>query len=70
MPEVVTRKRLGRRTGGFRFKVSRWIYRNRPRVAVVVAFFIFVFIGIAFASVSILSTGGASTDVEAPPVPS
>lgn len=65
VPEVVTRKRLGRRTGGVRFKLHRWFYRNRPQVAVFVAFVIFVLAGILFAGFSIKSTGHRPADVEA-----
>lgn len=38
MPEVVVRKRVRKRTGGFRYRLSRWFYLNRPRVAVAAAF--------------------------------
>ena len=69
MPEVVTRKRLGRRTGGVRFKLHRWFYRNRPQVAVAAAFVIFVLAGILFASLSVKSTGHGPTDVEASAAP-
>lgn len=64
MPEVVTRRRLGRRTGGLRFKLHRWFYRNRPEVAVSVAFVIFVLTGILVAGLIIKSTGNGPTDVE------
>lgn len=69
MPEVVTRKRLGRRTGGVQFKLHRWFYRNRPQVAVAVAFVIFVLAGIVFANIFIKSTGRGPTDLQASTVP-
>lgn len=56
VPEVVTRKRIGRRSGGMRFKLNRWFYRNRPRVAVGIAFIIFVLTGIVFAQLAITSS--------------
>ena len=64
VPEVVTRKRVGRRSGGLRFKLNRWFYRNRPAVAVGVAFIIFVLVGIAFAQLSITSSVGHPAEVE------
>ena len=38
MPEVTVRKRVGKRSGGWKYKVRRWYYRNRPQVAVTAAF--------------------------------
>lgn len=40
MPELKVRKRLGRRSGGLRFRLNRYYYRNRARIAVIVAFLI------------------------------
>lgn len=47
MPEVIVRKRLGRRSGDFRYRMRRWIYHNRPQIAVVVAVGLMSMIGIA-----------------------
>lgn len=69
MPEVVTRKRLGRRTGGVRFKLHRWFYRNRPQVAVTLAFVVFVLAGIVIAGLSVKATGHRPADVEGTPAP-
>ncbi|MFZ3008388.1 MAG: hypothetical protein WA047_19660 [Phenylobacterium sp.] len=63
MPEIVTRKRLGRRTGGVRFKLRRWFYRYRPEVAVTIAFIVFVFVGILFASLLVKSVGQDPAEV-------
>lgn len=38
MPEVTVRKRLGRRSGDLKYRLNRWFYRNRPKVAVTAAF--------------------------------
>lgn len=69
VPEVVTRKRLGRRTGGVRFKLHRWFYRYRPQVAVAIAFIVFVLVGIVFASLSIQSTGQDPTEIDVSSTP-
>ena len=64
VPDVVTRKRVGRRSGGLRFKLNRWFYRNRPAVAVGVAFIIFVLVGIVFAQLSITSSINRPAEAE------
>jgi len=66
MPEVVVRKRLGRRSGDWKFRLNRWFYRNRPRIAVIAAFAVACLIGLAAASLGISSLGGGSAEADAP----
>jgi hypothetical protein len=69
MPEVVVRKRLGRRSGDWKFRLNRWFYRNRPQIAVIAAFAVACLIGLAAASLGIhsLGVGSAQADPAAPP---
>ena len=46
MPEVTVRKRVGKRSGGWKYKTQRWYYRHRPQVAVAAAFAVVVLISI------------------------
>lgn len=62
--EVVTRKRVGRRSGGLRFKLNRWFYRNRPAVPVGVAFITFVLVVIVFAQLSITSSVSRAAEAD------
>jgi hypothetical protein len=69
MPEVVVRKRLGRRSGDWKFRLNRWFYRHRPQIAVIAAFAVACLIGLAAASLGIqsLGAGSAAADTAAPP---
>lgn len=42
MPEVTVRKRLGRRSGGLRYRVRRWVFHRRTTIALSLAAFIAV----------------------------
>ncbi|MDB5450667.1 MAG: hypothetical protein JWQ52_1795 [Phenylobacterium sp.] len=65
MPEVIVRKRLAKRSGDWKFKVSRWFYRNRPQVAVLAAFAIACVAGLVLAAAGLGSLGGRPADTEA-----
>lgn len=70
MPEVIVKKRLGRRTGDWRFQLRRWFYRNRPQVAVVVAFVAACLFGLAVVSGGLSMSEAnqrAKDDVTLPP---
>jgi hypothetical protein len=71
MPEVLVRKRLGRRSGDWKFRLNRWFYRNRPQIAVIAAFAVACLIGLAAASLGIQNLGVTSAQAEtaAPPAP-
>ena len=71
MPEVMVRKRLGRRSGDWKFRLNRWFYRNRPKIAVIAAFAVACVIGLAAASLGIrsLAVGPADADAAAPAAP-
>ena len=47
MPEVTVRRRTRRRSGDWKFRLNRWFYRNRPRIAVVTAFVVAALLGLA-----------------------
>jgi hypothetical protein len=66
MPEVVVRKRLGRRSGDWKFRLNRWFYRNRPRIAVIAAFAVACLIGLAAASLGVEKLGVGAADADAP----
>jgi hypothetical protein len=70
MPEVVVRKRMGRRSGDWRYRLNRWFYRNRPRIAVVAAFGAACLLGLMAASMGVKSLSAGSPDSEAPAAPS
>lgn len=61
MPEVTVRKRVGRRSGGIRYRFRRWLYYRRATLAVGVAALLAV--AAALASWTVLS--GAAVDAEA-----
>lgn len=71
MPEVVIRKRLGRRSGDWKYRVNRWFYRNRPKIAVVAAFGAACLLGLVAASMGVqsLSASPAETETAAPAAP-
>lgn len=50
MPEVFVRKRVGKRSETTTFRLSRWYYRHRPRVAITVAFLAACIIGLVMAA--------------------
>ena len=66
MPEVVVRKRLGRRSGDWKYHVNRWYYRNRPMIAVTAAFTVAVVLALAAASMGLQNLGGAAAQAEPP----
>lgn len=51
MPEIVIRRRLSRRSGGWRYHVNRWFQRNRPEAAVLIAFAVASLLGLVAATV-------------------
>jgi len=65
MPEVVVRRRLGRRSGGWKYRLNRWYYRNRPKVAVTAAFVLACLLGLAAASLGIESLGAGQSQAQA-----
>ena len=65
MPEVVVRKRVGRRSGDWKYRANRWFYRNRPRIAVMAAFGVACLLGLVAASMGMKSLTGSGAAVEA-----
>lgn len=68
MPEVVIRKRVGRRSGDWKYRVNRWYFRNRPKIAVVAAFAVACVLGLVAASMGITSLGNGSKEPDSTPV--
>lgn len=66
MPEVVIRKRLGRRSGDVTYRMNRWFYRNRPKIAVMAAFGVACLLGLVAASMGVHSLGGSGSKSEPP----
>lgn len=66
MPEVVVRKRLGRRSGDWKYHVNRWYYRNRPKIAVMAAFAVACVLGLVAASMGITSLSSGTSQADAP----
>ena len=66
MPEVVVRKRLGRRSGDWKYRLDRWFYRNRPKIAVLAAFAVACLAGLVIAAVAIEQMGAGPAQAEAP----
>lgn len=69
MPEVVVRKRLGRRSGDWKYRVNRWYYRNRPKIAVVVAFSVACLLSLIAASIGLKGLNAGQSEAEAASVP-
>ncbi|HEV2531414.1 hypothetical protein [Phenylobacterium sp.] len=69
MPEVVVRKRVGRRTGDWRFRLNRWFYRNRPKIAVIAAFAVACVLGLVAASMGLQGVGAGPAQAETPATP-
>jgi hypothetical protein len=69
MPEVMVRKRLGRRSGDWKYRANRWFYRNRPKIAVIAAFGVACLLGLAAASMGLQNLGGSSAQAETPAAP-
>jgi hypothetical protein len=65
MPEVVVRKRLGRRSGDWRYRLNRWFYRNRPKIAVIAAFGVACLLGLAAASMGLQSLSAGPSQAQA-----
>lgn len=65
MPEVIVRKRVGRRKGDLGYRIRRWSYRHRPQLAVAAAFVVAGLLGILLAMV--LRDAGSSGGGDAPP---
>ncbi|WP_411289039.1 hypothetical protein [Phenylobacterium sp.] len=61
MPQVIVRKRLGRRSGTLGHRVNRWFYRNRPQVAVIAAFAVACLLGMAAASIGLKDLDGLAS---------
>jgi len=57
MPEVVVRKRLGRRSGTIQYKLKRWGFHNRSLVAIILSF---AAAGVTALGLWTLSTGALS----------
>jgi hypothetical protein len=71
MPEVVVRKRKGRRSGDWKYRLNRWFYRNRPKIAVLAAFAVACVLGLAAASMGVHSFSASTAEAEtAPAAPS
>jgi hypothetical protein len=66
MPEVVVRKRVGRRSGDWNYRLNRWFYRNRPKIAVIAAFGVACLLGLAAASMGISSLGAGTAQADTP----
>ena len=64
MPEVVVRKRVGRRSGDWRYRLNRWFYRNRPKIAVIAAFGVACVLGLAAASMGRKNMGASPAEAE------
>ena len=69
MPEVVVRKRVGRRSGDWKYRVNRWYYRNRPKIAVMAAFAVACLLGLVAASMGLQNLGGSAAQAETPASP-
>jgi len=67
MPEVVVRKRVGRRSGDWTYRLNRWFYRNRPKIAVIAAFAVACVLGLVAASMGIQSLGASPSQADATP---
>jgi hypothetical protein len=65
MPEVVVRKRMGRRSGDWRYRLNRWFYRNRPKIAVIAAFGVACVLGLAAASMGLQSLSAGPSQAQA-----
>jgi hypothetical protein len=64
LPEVTVRKRVGRRSGSWRYRLSRWSYRYRPQIAVGVAFGLMVVVAVGITAA--LQASAVSEDSEQP----
>lgn len=64
MPDVMVRKRLGRRSGGWKFRLNRWFYRNRPKIAVLAAFAVACMLGLVAASMGVQNLGSGEAQAE------
>ena len=69
MPEVVVRKRVGRRSGDWTYRLNRWFYRNRPKIAVIAAFAVACLLGLVAASMGIQSLGAGEAQADTPAAP-
>jgi hypothetical protein len=69
MPEVTVRRRVGRRSGDWKYRLNRWFYRNRPRIAVVTAFIVAAILGLAAVS-TLKSLSPEQPPAESAPPPS
>lgn len=71
MPEIVVRKRVVRRSGNWKYRLNRWFFRNRPKVAVLAAFAAACLLGLLAAAfgVSRLGAGEATAGTPASQAP-
>ena len=67
MPEVIVRKRAGKRNGNVSYRLHRWYYRHRPQVAVAVAFLVFALAGYFVAKALLPGTTIAPPTTQAAP---
>ena len=67
MPDVMVRKRLGRRSGDWKFRLNRWFYRNRPKIAVLAAFAVACVLGLVAASMGVQNLGSGAAQAETTP---
>jgi len=69
MPKVLIRKRVGRRSGGWRYRLSRWHYRNSSRNIVVGIFVVVTLASVAVASaINGVAGGRQKSTVQVVPV--
>ena len=68
MPEVTVRKRTGRRSGGVRYRVRRWLYYRRAHLAVGLAGLITVIGALALWTLLQSTSGDGGASAEAPAV--
>lgn len=63
------RRRLGRRSGGWKYRLNRWFYRHRPKIAVAAAFGAACLVGLAAAAIGVAALSGGVGRIEAPASP-
>lgn len=57
MSEVVVRRRVGRRSGDWKYRLTRWFHRHRPKVAVLAAFTAACLLGLIAAAAGVSRLG-------------
>jgi hypothetical protein len=67
MPNIVVRRKIGRRTGGWKLRLRRWLRGNGPQVAVVAAFVAACILGLVAVSVGLNALEGSPSGPESAP---